>query len=305
MASSSWHGLLVIDKPGGLTSRDVVDRAGRWFPRGTRLGHTGTLDPLATGVLILCAGTATRLAEYVQRMRKTYRACFLLGARSRTDDADGDVEVVAVDRPPDRTTVAGALAEFLGEIDQVPPAFSAAKVTGRRAYSAARRGEHVSLEPRRVRIDRIDLLAYDYPRLEVEVHCGKGTYIRSLARDLGEHLGCGALVATLRRTRVGPFDAASALGLEADAATARASLLPLAAAVADLPRVVLEANAINRLCHGQVLPLHDADRASEPANRAEVAVFSPTGDLAAVALADHVARLLRPLKVLLPEAPGA
>src|SRR5947209_1897894 len=175
MAPSSLHGLLVIDKPGGLTSRDVVDRAGRWFPRGTRLGHTGTLDPLATGVLVLCAGAATRLGEYVQRMPKTYQAGILLGARSTTDDADGDFETVAVERPPDRAAVARALEGFLGDIDQVPPAFSAAKVGGRRAYRTARRGEPVTLQPRRVHIDRIELLAYEYPRLDVEVHCGKGT----------------------------------------------------------------------------------------------------------------------------------
>src|SRR5262249_34880588 len=180
MKGSPYHGLLVLDKPGGVTSRDAVDRAQRWFPRGTRLGHTGTLDPLATGVLVLCVGSATRLTEYVHRMPKTYRAGVLLGARSDTDDADGTVTQVAVAAPPDLTAVRGRLDEFLGEIEQVPPAFSAAKVTGRRAYDLARRGDEVVLQPRKVQIYQIDVRGYAWPRLDLEVRCGKGTYIRSL-----------------------------------------------------------------------------------------------------------------------------
>src|SRR6266849_3564440 len=132
MSDPAFNGLLVVDKPSGMTSRDVVDRAARWFPRRTRLGHTGTLDPLATGVLVLCVGAATRLTEYVQDMPKTYRARILLGARSDTDE----------------TAVRARLHEFLGPIEQVPPAFSAAKVTGQRAYDLARRGEEVALRPR-------------------------------------------------------------------------------------------------------------------------------------------------------------
>src|SRR5438552_7229524 len=120
----SYHGLLVLDKPGGMTSRAVVDRAQQWFPRGTRIGHTGTLDPLATGVLVVCVGAATRLAEYVQDMSKVYRAGFRLGARSDTDDADGDVSPADVGTPPERAQVEQALQAFLGEIDQVPPAYS-------------------------------------------------------------------------------------------------------------------------------------------------------------------------------------
>src|SRR5262245_48640995 len=149
MRPSPFHGLLVLDKPGGMTSRDVVDRALRWFPRGTRIGHTGTLDPLATGVLVLCIGVATRLTEYVQAMRKTYRAGLRLGARSDTDDADGIITAVAGVPAPSRATVEERLRAFLGAIDQVPPVFSAAKVTGRRAYDLARRGEAVSLQARR------------------------------------------------------------------------------------------------------------------------------------------------------------
>lgn len=287
-------GLLVVDKPSGMTSRAVVDRALGWFPRGTRLGHTGTLDPLAGGVLVLCVGKATRLGEYVQEMAKTYEAGFLLGARSDSDDADGEVIAVPVTQPPARDTIAGELLSFVGEIEQVPPAFSAAKVRGRRAYALARRGQEVALPARRVRIYRIDLVDYAYPHLQLLVHCGKGTYIRSLARDLGEKLGCGALVQTLRRTRVGPFDVAAAISLDADVETARAQLLPLALAVCDLPRLTLPADAIDRLRHGQALPL-----ASElTADARKAAVFDQADTLAAIVTIDREQHLLKPEKVL-------
>jgi tRNA pseudouridine55 synthase len=229
-------------------------------------------------------------------MDKTYRAGLLLGARSDTDDADGTVTPLAVDQPPDLEMVRQRLGEFVGEIDQVPPAFSAAKVTGRRAYDLARRGEEVSLQPRRVRIYGIDRLGYAFPRLELEVRCGRGTYIRSLARDLGERLGCGALVETLRRTRVGPFRAEEALALGADAATARAKLLPLSAAVAGLPGVSVSPGDAKRLRQGQSIPIRDARQPAE--QNATVAVFDAAGELVAVAGIDPEKQVLRPEKVL-------
>jgi tRNA pseudouridine55 synthase len=289
----------VLDKPSGLTSRDAVDRALPWFPRGTRIGHTGTLDPLATGMLVLCVGTATRLSEYVQRMDKTYRTALLLGARSDTDDADGQIEAAPAGPPPERAAVVHELQAFIGEIEQVPPAYSAAKVSGRRAYDMARKGEEASLQPRRVHIYGIDVRWYAYPRLELEVHCGKGTYIRSLARDLGDRLGCGALVQTLRRLRVGPFTAEDALPLDTDAATARARLLPVEAAVAALPRVILEAPDVKRLRQGQGVPLaNEALSADAPHRDAEVAVFDRASALVAVAAVNDEKRLLLPVKVL-------
>src|SRR5262249_26578417 len=153
---------------------DAVNRAWRWFPRGTRIGHTGTLDPLATGVLVICVGVATRLAEYVQRMHKVYRAGIRLGVNSETDDAESTLTEVHVETQPTSTEIESALRTFVGEIDQVPPAFSAAKITGKRAYDLARKGKEVDLDARRVRIDAIDILSYAYPHLEIEVRCGKG-----------------------------------------------------------------------------------------------------------------------------------
>ena len=287
------HGLLVIDKPAGITSRDAVDRAQRWFPRGTRIGHTGTLDPLATGVLVLCIGNATRLTEYVQRMPKTYRAGVILGARSDTDDADGTITPAPDVTSPALDVVKAALDAFVGEITQVPPAFSATKIAGRRAYDLARRGKDVTLSPRVVTVHGIDLLHYAFPRLDIEVRCSKGTYIRSLARDLGEKLGCGGYIESLRRTRVGCFDVATALPADADAETARLALLPIEAAVSELPRRLLSATEAARIRQGQALPLMRADEPS-----AEIAMFDEQGKLVAVGVVDRKHGCVRPNRVM-------
>ncbi|HMF11831.1 MAG TPA: tRNA pseudouridine(55) synthase TruB, partial [Gemmataceae bacterium] len=254
MPRNTVHGLLVIDKPRGMTSRYAVDRVQRWFPRGTKIGHTGTLDPLATGVLVVCIGAATRLTEYLQDMTKTYRARILLGSRSNTDDVDGTITPSANATPPDRAAVESCLSSFVGFIEQTPPSFSAAKVAGRRAYELARRGEEVALRPRRVHVGRIDVFGYQYPHLEIEVRCGKGTYIRSLARDLGERLGCGGLIETLRRTRVGWFTVENALALDSTAETALARLLPLSAAVPYLVVVYLDDFKLAAFRRGRPVP---------------------------------------------------
>jgi tRNA pseudouridine55 synthase len=260
------------------------------------MGHTGTLDPLATGVLVLCLGSATRLAEYVQQMGKTYRTILVLGARSDTDDADGMVTPVVGAQAPDAAALPACVAGFVGEQMQVPPAYSAAKVTGRRAYDLARAGREVTLAARAVTIYAIAILRYHYPELELEVRCGKGTYIRSLARDLGERLGCGAYVRALRRTRVGPFRAEDAVTLEADAATAQTKVRPAKEAVAELPAVTLRAAELHRLTRGQELtwpgaPTGDGD---DP----RMAVFGEDGVLVLVARLDRARRRLRPEKVL-------
>jgi tRNA pseudouridine55 synthase len=298
MASPGFHGLLVLDKPPGITSRDAVDRAQRWFPRGTRVGHTGTLDPLATGVLVLCVGHATRLTEYVQAMGKVYVAVVRLGARSTTDDAEGPITPAAVDRPPGRWELDGALPSFIGHVRQVPPAYSAAKLAGQRAYDLARQGQEPDLAPRTVRVDRIDVLEFDYPDLRLEVRCGKGTYIRSLARDLGEALGCGAYLTGLRRTSVGSFTSVDAVPPDTDAAAARARLRPLADAVTELPRLAIPAAAVTRLRQGQRVPFDSAQMASGIPPSTVVAVLDEAGNLAAVAATDATGMVLRPVKVM-------
>ncbi len=299
MKPTEYHGLLVVDKRAGMTSRDVVNRVHGWFQRFTRLGHTGTLDPLATGVLVVCLGTATRLAEYVQRMEKIYRAGILLGARSNTDDADGTIQYLDLNGPaPERQQVLACLQHFIGEIDQAPPSFSAAKVAGRRAYELARQGQEVALQSRRVQIYRIDLLAYEYPHLDIEVHCGKGTYIRSLAREVGERLGCGGLVQTLRRIAVGPFKAADAIRLEVDTATARSEILPISAAVGELARLTLAETLLERLRQGQSVPRPaDCPIAGLTKETGELAIFDPQGALVAIASLGPD-QMIKPTKVV-------
>ncbi len=219
------NGFLVIDKPGGMTSRDAVNRAQLWFPRRTKIGHTGTLDPLATGVLVLCVGSVTKLAERVQAMPKRYETRIRLGATSDTDDADGQIVESPEATAPALESVRNELRKFIGVIQQLPPQYSALKVQGRRAYDLARNGVAVTLQPRPIRVDSIELRGYDWPWLDLSIDCGKGTYIRSIARDLGAALGVGGLVQSLRRTRVGPFAVERGIGLQATPDEARAALL--------------------------------------------------------------------------------
>jgi tRNA pseudouridine55 synthase len=288
------NGLLVLDKPSGITSRDAVNRAQRWFPPKAKLGHTGTLDPLATGVLVLCVGSATRLAEYIQELPKTYETTLRLGARSDTDDADGVINPIPSAVPPTPEAIRSALDSFLGQIEQVPPAYSAAKLSGERAYDRARRGEEVTLAPRLVRVDRIEVLGYGYPELRLRIDCGKGTYIRSIARNLGEKLGCGAYVTLLRRTRVGPFTPEQAASFDAPPEIVRGGLLPLAAAVAQLPRLELSGDDARHFQSG-----HSVAAAVGPGGAwgREVAVFSTANELIGIGMSDAAGRL-RPKKCL-------
>ncbi len=201
---SAMAGLLVVDKPLGWSSMDVVRRV-RDAAGFVKTGHGGTLDPLATGVVICCIGSATKSVETLMKMPKVYETTIDLSAFTPTDDAEGEREEVAVATPPTEAEVREALKPFLGEIEQVPPLYSAIHVDGKRAYKLARKGESVTLEARTVRIDAIELIDYDFPTLRVRVLCGKGVYVRSLARDLGRALGTGGYLAGLRRTAVGPY----------------------------------------------------------------------------------------------------
>jgi len=245
-------GLLVLDKPAGMTSRDAVNRCIAWFPRRTRVGHTGTLDPLATGVLVLCVGKATRLAEFVQDMGKEYEAAITLGGRSTTDDADGTVTSLPCPEV-DESKIRDVLTRFVGSIEQTPPAYSAVHVDGRRAHAIARQGDSPAIPSRMVNIERIDLLSYVWPILSLRVSCGKGTYIRSLARDLGEVLGTGGYISALRRTRVGPFHADEGVPLDAERPEVMQSLRPTRDAIAQFPAVTLNDEQTSRVSHGQAV----------------------------------------------------
>lgn len=294
--SLALRGLLNINKPTGTTSRAVVDVVAR-LARRTKVGHAGTLDPLASGVLVVALGSATRLVEHVQRMTKTYRAVVRLGARSDTDDIDG--RIVEVKHPPIPTgaDVRQAALSQLGAISQRPPEYSALRIKGRRAYDLARSGKEVHLEPRPVRIDQIKVLGYHWPRIELEIDCGGGTYIRSIARDLGDHLNCGGLIEELVRTRIGHFrieEAVDPMSLTADSLAG--SLRPSLAAVADLPAIVLDASQVAAIAQGRGLPA--AGLGLETAPEGEVALVDQAGQLVAVARGDLSRNTIQPTKVL-------
>ncbi len=291
-AKPEWEGILNLDKPPGVTSRDVVNRVARLLPRRVKAGHAGTLDPMATGVLVVCVGSATRLIEYVQRMGKTYRSTFRLGATSDTHDADGTV-VATPDAPaPTLDEVAAALRAQTGEILQQPPEYSALKVGGRRAYDLARAGEAVELAPRPVHVGRIQILGYAWPHLEVEIDCGSGTYIRSIARDVGEALGCGALMESLVRTRIGVFSQEEATPPDDLDRDSFADLLrPALDAVPDLPRIALDEAAVADVLLGR--------RVAAPAGSgSHVALLAPDGRLLALGEASPDGLWIQPRKVL-------
>jgi tRNA pseudouridine55 synthase len=210
-------GLLVVDKPAGMTSHDVVGRIRR-LARTRRVGHAGTLDPMATGVLVIGVGQATRLLGHLSAHEKEYAATIRLGTSTGTDDAEGDVIATAPEAAVDAVTdaaLAAAMAALTGEIEQVPPAYSAKKVAGKVAYDAAREGAPLPLEPARVVVHGWDVRALRHDALDATITCGGGTYIRALARDLGRLTGSAAHLSALRRTRSGDFDVADAVPLDA------------------------------------------------------------------------------------------
>lgn len=206
------HGILVINKEEGWTSHDVVARVRR-ITGERKVGHTGTLDPAATGVLPVCLGAATKVIEYLQDEGKTYYAEVVLGVATDTDDLEGQIVAEAPVPPLTEDDLDRALEPFRGEIAQIPPMYAAIKIGGRKLYELARAGEIIERAPRRVRIDTLAVLGWEPPVVRLLVDCGKGTYIRALARDLGEALGCGAYLQRLVRLRTGPFFLDQALTL--------------------------------------------------------------------------------------------
>ena len=255
---STYNGILNINKPAGWTLHDVV----AWVRRvlhEQRVGHAGTLDPLATGVLLVCVGQATRIVEYLMAGRKVYRAEALLGIITDTYDTDG--EIVATSPVPELTQaeIKGALAPFIGDTLQTPPIYSALKQDGVPLHRRARRGEEVRPEPRPVRIHSIEVIAWQSPRLTLEVTCDPGTYIRSLVYDLGQALGCGATMSGLIRAASGQFTVADAIGLDALAEAHRGGTLdrsvhPLTDALHALVPVPVDPDTEQRIRNGQFIP---------------------------------------------------
>ncbi|MBO0742127.1 MAG: tRNA pseudouridine(55) synthase TruB, partial [Hyphomicrobiaceae bacterium] len=262
------HGWLVLDKPAGMTSTQAVGAARRLFD-ARKAGHAGTLDPLATGVLPIAFGEATKTVPYAVEGAKHYRFTVRWGAATNTDDAEGQI-IAESELRPSRAAIEALLPRFTGEILQVPPAFSAIKVDGNRAYDLARSGEAVTLEARRVMIDWLTLLEVpDREQATFEARCGKGTYVRALARDMGAMLGCHGHLIALRRTRVAPFDELQAVDrtqLEAAAtqgdAALKGLLLPIEAALRDLLELTVAPNDAARLSRGQPVLIRGRDAAT-------------------------------------------
>ncbi|MBX5451079.1 tRNA pseudouridine(55) synthase TruB [Thermogemmatispora sp.] len=311
-------GILNINKPVGLTSHDVVARVRRLLHQ-QRVGHAGTLDPLASGVLPICLGLATRVADYLSEGGKAYRAEIVLGVETDTYDREG--QVVSTQPVPDltREQIEQVLSGFLGPQLQVPPPHSAIKLQGEPAYRRARAGERLSLDARPVVIERLTLLAWEKPRLQLEVECSKGTYIRSLAHDLGQHLGCGGHLSALLRTRSGPLTLQESITLEQLAeALANGSLerylLPLDIALQQYPALIIDARTLQRVLHGngfrapgpsELRPALAARAASSPQLGKEppmVRVCDEQGRTWALAVWMPEQGLWQPRRVFLPES---
>lgn len=294
--SEAPFGLLVLDKPEGVTSHDVVDRVRR-ATRVRRVGHTGTLDPMATGLLVLMIGAATRLAEYLMADDKRYVAVVRFGAATTSYDREGEVtETAPVSF--DRTTLDQALPRFRGPIDQRPPAWSALRLGGERAYERARRGEAVEVPSRRVTVHALVAREWSPPDLILEIHCSSGTYVRSLAHDLGNAVGCPAHLHALRRTGCGPLSLEGAVDLDTLEASARerrwrSHLRPIADGLPEWPHAVVDAEGALVLAHGHSV---DAPSGLRPTGT-PVRVTTADGRFVAVATFDPTGRLLRPEKV--------
>lgn len=268
-------GILNLHKPTGVTSRDVVNQVQR-LVRPVKVGHAGTLDPLAEGVLVVCVGPATRLVPYVQQMPKRYRGTFLFGRQSDTEDTDGRVTILEDAKQPTRAELDAAIPGFCGTILQRPPAYSAVKVAGKRAYTRARQGETVELAERPVDIHDLRVVRYDYPQLVMDIECGSGTYIRSLGRDLARQLRTEAVMSALIRTGVGCFQLDGATDPhDLERSNITEQLLSPLLAVSSLPTITLSAEEALRIGHGLSL----SDRS---ASAGEVAAVDDQGQLLAI-----------------------
>lgn len=286
-------GLMLVDKPAGPSSHKVVSIV-RQGTGVRKVGHAGTLDPRATGVLVLCMGAATRLSEFLSTASKRYEALIRFGTSTETYDAEGDA-IRVTHTAPGEDEIRAILPQFMGEIEQTPPPYSAIKVKGKKAYELARKGEQVELEPRNISIYQLDFLQYNPPDLTISVECSAGTYIRSLAHDFGEALNVGAHLANLRRVKSGPFtldDCVSLSQLEQSFRSGdwEAFIRPAAEALPDLPIVQVSGKLLDDLRNGRRI---QAEGSVEGMARA----IGPDGDLVAILQAAEDASLWHPKKV--------
>ncbi len=301
MAEHKYEGVLVVNKEQGPTSHDVVSSL-RSITGMRRIGHCGTLDPLASGVLVVCLGRFTRLNEWLSAGEKEYETTFCLGATSDTYDAQGRITPSPDIEVPDSASVLKHLENFKGAIEQIPPAYSALKVEGVRSYKLARRNQAVPLKARRVHIAEIEVLHYKFPLLKLRVACARGTYIRSLAADLGAQLGCGGYVQALCRIRVGNLDLNEALILEQirDAVSEGQlgqHFVPPSKALSGLSEIVLEPQRLERFAHGNPVVFEEEEDQRE---NQVCAVYNMDMKLCGIGRLEAEDGRLRPLKVLAP-----
>ena len=296
--ANPYQGFLVVDKEKGPTSHDVVAMLRRALHM-RRIGHCGTLDPLATGVLVICLGPYTRLSGWISDREKEYQATFVLGSTSETGDAQGPITPLAEAVAPSLQSVCEHLERFKGSIEQVPHAYSAVKINGMRSHRLARRDQpSPRLRARQVRIEELEIRAYEYPNLDVRIVCSKGTYIRSLAADFGSSLGCGAYVGELRRHRVGNLDLAiastvSRIQRSAEAGTLAEQLVPPRIALGAVRPVLLPPSRIQAFAHGTPVT------AEPPGPRnVECAVYDEAERLCGIGRWTEDGRTIQPLKVL-------
>jgi tRNA pseudouridine55 synthase len=294
-------GILNINKATGMTSHDVVAKI-RKLLKQKRVGHAGTLDPAASGVLPICVGQGTRVAEYLSESGKAYQAEIVLGIVTDTYDSQGTiVRTTSPTDQPDRARIEDALTQFIGSQMQMPPRYSAIKIQGRPAYKLARAGEEIPLQPRPITISQLEILQWHPPRLTLAIECSKGTYIRSLAYDLGERLGCGAHLGALLRTRSGPFTLSESITLEElelaiEAGTMQEYLHPADLALHQYPALMLDDATVERVLHGHAFKYVDphGHTSSDLAR-----VYDTAGRFLAIAQWDAERSLWQPKKVLL------
>jgi len=279
MAKDVKSGVILIDKVSGLTSHDVVSRI-RKAMGIRRVGHCGTLDPLATGLLLICVGRYTRLSPWLTSADKEYLSTFEFGSQSDTDDADGNITKLDDNSGIEEELLKDTLDDFQGTIMQVPPIYSAIRVGGQRSYKNARKGKDVTLKPRSVVIDKMDLVSYSYPEATFKIKCSKGTYVRAIARDLGQACGSAGYVRKLRRTKVGSIDIKNAITVEdlqekCDGGDVESCFTNISDILVDLPHVHIEnkSSILKRFLNGNPIECHSSR------NQGDHAVFDECGQL--------------------------